>query len=83
VGVAVALALAAVGSAGLAAKAADGGHVPLALAMAAAANWQASAQSMSSAMQRAIIWASSSRRQVAAQVWHAVAQAWHSSMHCA
>jgi hypothetical protein len=52
----------------------------LSLAMAAAANWQIAAQSMSRAMQRAIVLTSLSFRHEAAQWLHATAQLLQASM---
>jgi hypothetical protein len=52
-------------------------------AIAAAANWQAAAQSMSSAMHLAIMATSVSFRHEAAQWLHAVAQPLQASMHAA
>jgi hypothetical protein len=52
-------------------------------AIAAAASWQMAAQSMSSAMQRAIIFTSGSFRQALAQWLHAMAQALQASMQAA
>jgi hypothetical protein len=53
----------------------------LSLDIAAAASWQMAAQSMSSAMHRAIIFTSSSLKHDAAQLLHATAQSLHASMH--
>lgn len=50
-------------------------------AIAAAASWQIAAQSMSSAMHRAIIFTLSSFRHAAAQLLHTTAQSLHASMH--
>lgn len=52
-------------------------------AMAAAANWHSAAQSMSSAMQRAIIFTLSSCRQALAQWLQVMAQVLQASMQAA
>ena len=51
------------------------------LAIAAAASWQIAAQSMSSAMHRAIIFTLSSFKHEVAQLLHATVQSLHASMH--